>query len=82
MRYALIGSDIKKNEITLVTHGDERRIGMFTRLLNYWKGPVSVAFFIAADDTEDFKHNLTSILVNRTNIDVHILLRDGVSNTY
>ena len=65
-------------DVTMVTHLSFDRLHMFTRLLEYWDGPIGATIYMRDSDTLEllrFIHN--SSIPRRKNVAIHIVYKKG-----
>lgn len=74
-------TDTTTDTVTLVTQMGEERLEVIDRVLQNWPGPVSVAVYISSKSVANLPKTLlqmNSSLLNRENVDLHLVLKSGV----
>lgn len=66
-------------KVVLVTQFSVDRLMHFNTLLHYWNGPVSVAVYVTDSELSLLLQFLDNIIVNRTNVALHAIYKEGVS---
>ncbi len=71
---------IESGSVTLVTQMTSDKLGVFEKVLEEWTGPVSVTYYLECNDTRDAAViSRLRTWANRTNLDIHFVLKTGVS---
>ena len=72
---------INKEDITLVTQMTTKRMGVLTKIAEHWSGAISVAVYARKEELSLIVDSLKNhtLLLNRKNIEFHIVIEDGVS---
>ena len=75
---------IEPESITYVTQLTLNRLYLIDKIQEQWSGPLSVSLYLDIDEVLSFKEKLSYYpsVIERDNIDLHIVLATGVSTTF
>ena len=75
---------IKPGSVTYVTQLTMSRLNLIDKIQEQWSGPLSISIYLELDEILSFKEKLLyySSVIERDNIDFHIVLATGVSTTF
>ena len=75
---------IEPESITYVTQLTLNRLDLIDKIQEQWSGPLSVSIYLEIDEIVSFKEKMSSYpsVIERDNIDLHIVVATGVSTTF
>ncbi len=77
---------ITNDDVTLVTQLSASRLYMLARVAKHWHGPMSVALSVTPPEFWNLSQTFNEIrykaLIERGDIDIHIVIEKGVSHIY
>ena len=73
---------INEEDITFVTQMTTKRMGVLSKVAEHWSGPINVAVYARKEELSLIVDSLKNhtLLLNRKNIEFHVVIEDGVSN--
>ena len=75
---------INNEDITFVTQMTTKRMGVLQKVAAHWSGPINVAVYARKEELSLIPKYLREniLLLNRKNIEFHVVIEDGVSNSF